>query len=260
MSTVNATTIREAIASKLAIVHKADYFGLLGVSDSATPKAIKDAYFALARLVHPDVVDKYKLTKMKDDAALVFNKITEAYRVLSDPESRARYVESRRTTVRPADDAKLIQEQAKIALHQGKILLRQRVWDRAEEHFRALVHLTPEDARGYLYLGHCLMENANKPLDDRLVEARFLFARALELQESNPEAHYYMSLYHKERGNPAAQEKSLKRTLELKPDHIAAAREVRLLEMRRDTKGNSPATVTSFLNSVLDRLKNRNKK
>jgi curved DNA-binding protein CbpA len=260
MPTSNASTIREAISSKLALVHKGDYFDLLGVPDSATPKTIKDAYFALARLVHPDVMEKHNLTKIKDDAALVFNKITEAYRVLSDPELRARYVESRKALVRPVDDEKLVQEQAKIALHQGKILLRQRVWDRAEEHFRALVELAPGDARGYLYLGHCLMQNATRPLDERLVEARFLFAKALELQDSNPEAHYYMSLYHKERGDSAAQEKSLKKTLELKPDHIAAAREVRLLEMRRGTKENSSPTVTSFLNSILGRFKNRNKK
>lgn len=59
-----------------------DYYQLLGVSRSADSKEIQHAYRALARKYHPDV---NKQPRAED----TFKKISEAYHVLADPESRA---------------------------------------------------------------------------------------------------------------------------------------------------------------------------
>jgi curved DNA-binding protein len=61
-----------------------DYYQLLGVSRSADSKEIQHAYRALARKYHPDV---NKQPRAED----TFKKISEAYHVLADPESRAQY-------------------------------------------------------------------------------------------------------------------------------------------------------------------------
>lgn len=61
-----------------------DYYDVLGVSRGADPKEIQRAYRKLARTYHPDV--------NKDPSAdLLFREISEAYDVLSDPETRKRY-------------------------------------------------------------------------------------------------------------------------------------------------------------------------
>src|SRR5260370_900941 len=61
-----------------------DYYALLGLQRNATEEQVRSAYRKLARQYHPDV-------NTSPDAAEKFNKITEAYEVLSDAERRQRY-------------------------------------------------------------------------------------------------------------------------------------------------------------------------
>jgi molecular chaperone DnaJ len=63
---------------------KRDYYEVLGVDRSATPRDIKQAYRQMARKYHPDVSDA-------DDAETRFKEINEAYEVLSDSNKRASY-------------------------------------------------------------------------------------------------------------------------------------------------------------------------
>lgn len=60
-----------------------DYYGILGVSQSATSRAIRNAYLDLARRLHPDRVGPQGTAR--------FQQITEAYESLSDPEKRRAY-------------------------------------------------------------------------------------------------------------------------------------------------------------------------
>ncbi len=67
-----------------------DYYAALGVTRDADAAAIKKAYRALARDLHPD--------KNPDNAAAEakFKEASEAYGVLSDPQKRTEYDEARR--------------------------------------------------------------------------------------------------------------------------------------------------------------------
>ena len=62
-----------------------DYYKILGIDKSATPKDIKSAYRKLARKYHPDLNPNDK------DANKNFQQINEANEVLSDPEKRKKF-------------------------------------------------------------------------------------------------------------------------------------------------------------------------
>jgi len=62
-----------------------DYYKILGIGKTATPKEIKTAYRKLARKYHPDLNPNDK------DAKKNFQQINEANEVLSDPEKRKKF-------------------------------------------------------------------------------------------------------------------------------------------------------------------------
>src|SRR3989338_7640499 len=61
-----------------------DYYKILGVSRSASTDEIQKAYRKLARQYHPDM-------NKEKGAEEQFKKVSEAYEVLKNPESRQKY-------------------------------------------------------------------------------------------------------------------------------------------------------------------------
>jgi molecular chaperone DnaJ len=65
------------------VASKRDYYDVLGVARDASDGDIKKAFRKLARELHPDV-------NPDPDAAERFRSASEAYEVLSNPETRER--------------------------------------------------------------------------------------------------------------------------------------------------------------------------
>lgn len=259
MSKEPTTKIRDILAEKVVQAEKGDFFALLDVDENASHQDVKASYFRLARLVHPDSLQKQSLADRKADAAVVFEKVTLAYQTLSDPARRKAYMESRASgkPMPPSpEQGKQLEEAAKIALHQGKMLLNRRAWSQAEAHFKQLTQLKPDDPRGFVFLGWCLFQNQDKPLETRMEEARVCFSRALKLDENNADVHYYLALYFKQKGSPDMVEKHLKKALSIDKNHVNAAREMRLLEMRAGTEPSQPS-VGDYLKGLWGKLKKK---
>lgn len=66
-------------------VAKRDYYEVLGIDKNANDDEIKRAYRKLAKKYHPD------LNQGDKQAEAMFKEVNEAYKVLSNPETRARY-------------------------------------------------------------------------------------------------------------------------------------------------------------------------
>ena len=64
---------------------------MLGLTKEASDADIKKAYFELAKVFHTDAFTGQNLGKMADLLQVVFNRITEAYHCLLNPEQRQEY-------------------------------------------------------------------------------------------------------------------------------------------------------------------------
>lgn len=82
---------RRYILDACAQLDRINHYALLGVNRAADKKAVKDAYFRLAGLVHPDRYFGKRLGSFKPKMELLFTRITAAYETLSKNQTRAAY-------------------------------------------------------------------------------------------------------------------------------------------------------------------------
>ena len=82
---------RRYILDAVAQLDRINHYALLGINRQADRKAIKDAYFRLAGLVHPDRYFGKNLGSYKPKMELLFTRITAAYETLSKNKTRTAY-------------------------------------------------------------------------------------------------------------------------------------------------------------------------
>lgn len=88
---LDAATHRARLAELLGRLGEMNHYELLGVAVESTVDQVHAAYGELARLVHPSHAARLGLRGREQAVSLLFEKATEAYLVLADPERRARY-------------------------------------------------------------------------------------------------------------------------------------------------------------------------
>jgi DnaJ-class molecular chaperone len=87
--------VRSIVAALHAGLETQPYHVFLGVEESAAGDELRLAFHARAQLLHPDRFYDLEDTELKGRIYAVYKRITEAYRVLGDPEQRRRYESQR---------------------------------------------------------------------------------------------------------------------------------------------------------------------
>jgi len=92
---------RERVATLLRQVGEASLYDLLGVDMVASALKVYEGYERTARLVHPDNAQRLDLMGREGVLEVLFERVTEAYLTLSNPERRKRY-DREQPDLRPA--------------------------------------------------------------------------------------------------------------------------------------------------------------
>jgi tetratricopeptide (TPR) repeat protein len=228
-----------------------DYLGLLDANAKTQEIMLRKRYLELVKLFHPDNLTKGGMADEKKKASLVFQKLAEALEVLIDPDKRSVYlgdIESFGNQAAPdGKSAKDREEDARISLHQAKLLLRSRSFDGAITMLKQYLGFSSEDPEGYILLGWAHFQNPATQGKLGLERAAECWLKAVQLDGENADAQYHLSLYYKAIGNKKAQQKHLRKALQMNRRHVAAQRELRLLEMRESKAEKHVESIGDYL-------------
>ena len=259
-STTVKSSVERTVEVKYELAKLGDYLNLLGIDRSDSPEQIRHAYLRWVKVVHPDNLGRHGIEHLRDKAAVIFKALSGAYEIFSDEEKKKAYLgamdrgEDGEQGNDQASRTRNDEEEAKIALHQARLLLRRRAWSDAESLLRKFVETYPTDASALTLLGWCILQNGEKPEKMRLEEAHGFWEAAVKSDPENADAQYHLSLYFKHSANLSQQEKCLKKAIKLDRSHVAAQRELRLLEMRKDKTETGPESMGAFFKRVWKQL------
>lgn len=256
------SSIERTVEVKFELAKQGDYMNLLGIDRTDSADEIRQAYLRWVKMVHPDNLGRHGIAHLREQAAQVFKALSAAYEIFSDESRKASYFaaldrgeQDPANAENPELHSRNEAEAAKVALHQARLLLRRRAWADAEKLLRSFVESYPTDARALTLLGWCIFQNGEKAEKKRFEEARSFWEAAVKADDGDADAQYHLSLYFKVTGNLLQQEKCLKNAIKLDDAHVAARREMRLLEMRKEKTGNQgPESMGDFFKRIWGKL------
>ncbi len=166
----------EAIYQKLNSI---DYYSLLGVERWATLDKIKKAYYAIVKEFHPDIHKALPNETLKNKLNTIFASLTEAYKILSQSNSRIQYDQKLanshiKTKISNKDIAREKYNKGKLAMNKGRYV-------DAKQLFEQAIYLDNTVSDYHFYLGLALSG------DKKYNEAARIINKALELDPFNSE-------------------------------------------------------------------------
>jgi curved DNA-binding protein CbpA len=152
-----------------------DYYSILGVPSNATTKQIRERFLQLARQQHPDRI----LDGDKVQAETEFQKITESYNVLHDPERRRLFDQDLAMKSQSPDVAGTGQA-ARVYLRRGVDAYKKNHFQEAARNFEQATNEDPDDAQAWHYLARVYGQRTSL-----LTKGLAASARACELDPMN---------------------------------------------------------------------------
>ncbi len=146
------------------------FYDLLGISKDADGTAVKNAYFGLAKLFHPDRYHKAEATTLRRIQA-AFTNLAHAYETLKNPESRSAYDFKARKELEMMEERRAsgkteVEQEADVtaissweSFDQGMKALADDDYEAAATLLARAVHYSPENALYRAYYGHALSAN-----------------------------------------------------------------------------------------------------
>jgi curved DNA-binding protein CbpA len=245
---------RLEIEAKMARIATENHFEVLGLKETATVLEIRDAYFGMAKIFHPD-----RLANMPDlrtKAQSAFARISAAYNELSDDKKRLAYIAKLRESggKSPTNEAVPRGDQATIGravnaaleAQKAEAFLKKNELAAAETHAK-MASLADPDQPAYTALLVWIQAlqrptqapeegKTNQHFDDLIVT----LTQLLNKEPNFERALYYRGVLYQRAGYGEKAFKDFSKALELNPRNIDAAREVRLYKLRNEKPENTP--------------------
>lgn len=213
---------RRWIAERLERHAEMSFYELLGVDPKAEDAALHEGFRTMGRQVHPIHATRLGLQGWDEGLKILFERVTEAYLVLSDPRRRASYnLLQGINLVEAVDENKRLEERRKMAASCYSNALHA-LADHVQDYGQA-VNLLKEAARldpqaqYFSLLGQALAHNPRWRS-----QAAGAFARAVELDPKNAGIHVAYAELLEKTGDVTAARNHFAAALEDMPNHPTA--------------------------------------
>jgi tetratricopeptide (TPR) repeat protein len=233
--TLSREAFRARVAELFAGLGAMNHYELLGVDPSSAVELVQSKYELLARQVHPANEAAYGLTGLKAMLELLFERATQAYFVLSDPERRRKYNQSQAidlavAQVTGAEREVESKDLARKYFDQAQALVARNDFHYAVELLQLAAKL---DRRAEYFLALARVELKNPKWLDRAVDS---CRAALELDAHSAEARYLMGEIYELQGDLERARAQYSTAAREDPNHLQAAAKVRLLGAAKAAK------------------------
>lgn len=227
--------LRIMIARTHAKLDEMNHYEILGLAKDATTDAIRAAYFKLAKLLHPDRILAAGLGEIAEQAADVFRRINEAQTILSTPAAREKYDAGTEEDDGSANEARAALD-AEMAFQKGTVLFRKKQYDNAMEQFRLAYQLAPDEGEHLAWIAWTSFRDPkNQEKDIKHITSQL--NEAIRLSPKSADCHYFLAEVQLSQDQEARALAGFNKVLEMRPSHVDALRQVRLIHMRREKGG-----------------------
>jgi tetratricopeptide (TPR) repeat protein len=212
------------------VENAATLYDVLGIDASAKLADIKNAYFAMAKLFHPDRFHREEAAILRR-IQVAFTEIARAYETLKDDKGRENYnfkmhkeleqrekrkAEGKADALSP-EDRQL--EQGLDSFEKAMEALNEEEFAAAAGHLARAVHYSPQNALFHAYFGHALSK-----LERQHHKAEAELQTAVKLDPKNPKIRMMLVEFFADMKMAKRAEGELKRFLELVPGNREATK------------------------------------
>ena len=209
---------------------KANYFEVLGLGDNASPEAVKNSYFKLAKEFHPD-----RLGRLKDHplAEEVFGRINTAYSILSSEKKRRVYERSLKVK---KDQKRYEKEQEKLEAHKmvakAKALMNDGRYDQAQDMFEQIDEIRGGCAECKAHIGYIIFRRRGPGDQMGLAQAERYFRESTQIDPNYIEVYLLWGRTYRFMKQYRQAKTYFQKVLDRHEDHVEALREMRLINQR----------------------------
>ncbi len=219
-----------ALRAAAARLETADHFEALGVKREDSAAQIKAAYFALAKLHHPDASPPDDPPEARKLRAEIFAKVSEAWGVLGDDQKRAEYLELLKSGGVGEVDVSAI-FQAEQLFETACALVKSRKYEEAARRLDEAIKLNADEPEFGIWKAWVafLLAPEDKKTGQQRASATAIEA-ALRLNPRCMAGHLFLGQMAKLAGDLAGAERHLKRGLGIDSSNVELQRELKYLK------------------------------